>query len=138
MENKILEIKQITSSETLPIRHKVMWPDKPIDYVKLPNDNSGRHFGLCINGEIISIISLFTNNNETQFRKFATLKQFQGFGYGTFLLQKIIAMSMSEGIKKIWCNARVEKYKFYEKFDLKLTNKTFEKSGIEYVIMEKK
>ena len=46
----IPEIKPITTSETLPIRHKVMWPDKPFDYVKLPKDEMARHFGLFVNG----------------------------------------------------------------------------------------
>ncbi|WP_241461447.1 GNAT family N-acetyltransferase [Aquimarina macrocephali] len=137
MKNIITEIKQITSSETLPIRHKVMWPNKPIEYVELPNDENARHFGLFVNGEITSIISLFIENNEVQFRKFATLIEFQGLGYGTILLKSIIDLIEKEGIKKLWCNARVEKSKFYERFDLKPTDKKFEKGGIEYIIMEK-
>jgi len=137
VKNIIPEIKQITSSETLPIRHKVMWPDKPIEYVKLPNDENARHFGLFVNGEITSIISLFVENNEGQFRKFATLIEFQGLGYGTILLKSIIDLIKKEGIRKLWCNARVEKSKFYERFNLKPTAKKFEKGGIEYVIMEK-
>ncbi|WP_234387179.1 GNAT family N-acetyltransferase [Aquimarina sp. Aq78] len=137
MKNTITEIKQITSSETLPIRHKVMWPNKPIEYVELPNDENARHFGLFVNGEITSIISLFVENNEAQFRKFATLIEFQGLGYGTILLKNIIDLIEKEGIKKLWCNARVEKSKFYERFDLKPTDKKFEKGGIEYIIMEK-
>jgi predicted GNAT family N-acyltransferase len=137
VKNIIPEIKQIPSSETLLIRHKVMWPNKPIEYVELPNDENARHFGLFINGEITSIISLFTENNEVQFRKFATLIEFQGLGYGTILLKNIIDLIKKEGIIKLWCNARVEKAKFYEKFDLKSTDKKFEKGGIEYVIMEK-
>ncbi|WP_074407720.1 MULTISPECIES: GNAT family N-acetyltransferase [Aquimarina] len=137
MKNKILEIKQITSSETLPIRHKVMWPNKPIAYVELPNDKHARHFGLFVNGEITSIISLFVERNEVQFRKFATLIEFQGLGYGTILLKNIIDLIKKEGIKKLWCNARIEKSKFYERFGLKPTDKKFKKGGIEYVIMEK-
>lgn len=137
MINKTPEIKQITSSETLAIRHKVMWPNKPIEYVKLPNDENARHYGLFINGEITSIISLFTKGDEVQFRKFATLIKFQGLGYGSILLKHIIDVIQKEGIKKLWCNARVEKSKFYERFNLKSTDKRFTKGGIEYVIMEK-
>ena len=137
MKNIVSEIKQITSSETLPIRHKVMWPNKPIEYVELPNDENAKHFGLFVNGEVTSIISLFTENNEVQFRKFATLKEFQGLGYGTILLKSIIDLVKKEGIRKLWCNARVEKSKFYERFNLKTTDKKFEKGGIEYVVMEK-
>jgi len=137
VKNTIPEIKQITTSETLPIRHKVMWPNKPTDYVKLPNDDEAKHLGLFVNDEITAVISLFIENNEAQFRKFATLVEFQGLGYGTILLKSTIDIIKKEGIKKIWCNARVEKSKFYEKFDLKCTDKKFEKGGIEYVIMER-
>ncbi|WP_241489683.1 GNAT family N-acetyltransferase [Lacinutrix algicola] len=137
MKNIAPEIKQITSSETLPIRHKVMWPNKPIEYVELPNDENARHFGLFVNGKITSVISLFVEDNEMQFRKFATLIEFQGLGYGTILLKNIIDLIQKEGIRRLWCNARVEKSKFYERFNLKPTNEKFKKGGIEYVIMEK-
>ena len=136
VKSKTINIKQITTSEVLPIRHKIMWPDKPISYVSLKNDNEARHFGLFVNGEITSIISLFIENNEAQFRKFATLIEFQGLGYGTILLKNIIDLIHKEGFRKLWCNARVEKLKFYEKFNLKPTDKRFKKSGIEYVVME--
>lgn len=130
-------IKQITSAETLLIRQKVMWPHKPIDYVKLPNDENGKHYGLFLNGQIVSIISLFTENNEVQFRKFATLNEFQGLGYGTLLLKSIIELAKKKKVNKIWCNARVEKSTFYSQFNLKPTDKKFVKGGIKYVIMEK-
>ncbi len=137
MKNVIHEIKQINASETLLIRHQVMWPDKPIEYVELPNDENGRHFGLFVNGEITSILSLFVEDNEAQFRKFATVVEFQGLGYGTFLLERIIDLVNKEGIRRLWCNARVEKSNFYERFNLKPTDKKYEKGGIEFVIMEK-
>ncbi|WP_299162338.1 GNAT family N-acetyltransferase [uncultured Tenacibaculum sp.] len=136
MKSKTINIKQITPSEVLPIRHKVMWPNMPITYVSLKNDDEARHFGLFLNGEITSIISLFIENNEAQFRKFATLIEFQGFGYGSILLKHIISLVQKENLKKLWCNARVEKSKFYERFNLKTTNKKFVKDGIDYVIME--
>lgn len=137
MKNIATEIKQINSTETFSIRHKVMWPNMPIEYVKIPNDEKAKHFGLFVNGELTSIISLFEENNEVQFRKFATLVKFQGLGYGSILLKRIIDLVKKEGVSKLWCNARVEKSKFYERFDLKTTDKKFVKGGIEYVIMEK-
>lgn len=137
MKDKCPIIKQITPAETLLIRHQVMWPNKPLKYIELPNDATGRHYGLFINDEITSIISLFIENNEAQFRKFATLAKFQGLGYGTILLESIIELVAKENTHKLWCNSRVEKSKFYEKLGLNTTNKRFMKDGIEYVIMEK-
>lgn len=131
------EIKEITTAEVIPIRHKVMWPQKPIDYVKLSNDQSARHFGLIVNGNITSIISLFYNNNEVQFRKFATLTEYQGKGYGSILLKEILTMLTQENITKVWCNARKEKTTFYRRFNLDTTNQEFTKGNIDYIIMEK-
>ncbi len=137
MKNIIPEIKQIEASETHAIRHRVMWPNKPFDYVKLPNDENGKHFGLFVNGELVSIISLFIDHNEAQFRKFATLNEYQGLGYGTILLKSIVDLVERDGFDKLWCNARVEKSKFYDRFGFKLTDRTYMKGGIEFVIMEK-
>jgi len=135
MEPKFVEI---TSEETLNIRHKVMWPDKPIDYVRISNDHEGRHFSLKIDDKIISVISLFIVDKEAQFRKLATLTNYQGKGFGSKLLKEIIHIAKNNKLQKIWCNARINKASYYTKFGMTITDKTFFKGGIEYVRMEKK
>lgn len=131
------KIAEITSEETIPIRHEVMWPNKPIDYVRVPNDDKGKHFGLFINDKLIAVISLFVENDEAQFRKFACLVEYQGKGYGTLLLKHVINMANQNKLNKIWCNARIDKAYYYAKFGMARTNEEFVKGGIEYVIMEK-
>lgn len=131
------KIHKIDFNQTLPIRHKVLWPNKSFEYVKLPNDKEGKHFGLFSDEKLIAVISLFENKNELQFRKFATLNEYQGSGFGTKLLKFIIDLTEKEHFNKIWCNARADKANFYCKFGFKKTNKHFEKGGIKYLIMEK-
>ncbi len=132
-----ISVVEINYQDTWPIRQKVMWPEESIEFVKLPKDRSGKHFGLKVDRKIISIVSLFINNQEAQFRKFATLTQHQGQGYGTTLLTSMMKSAESHQIKKIWCNARVDKISFYEKFGMKPTKNIFSKHGKKYVIMEK-
>ncbi|MGB3143663.1 MAG: GNAT family N-acetyltransferase [Maribacter sp.] len=127
----------LSTEETWPIRHKVMWPDHPIDFVKLPNDADGRHFGLYLETDLVSVISIFTENNEVQFRKFATLQEYQGKGFGTRLLTEIMRIVAQEKVSKIWCNARITKTDFYGKFGMRPTETRFTKAGIDYVIMER-
>lgn len=134
MKPKIIEI---TSEETLNIRHKVMWADKPIDYVRVPNDDKGKHFGLFINDKMVSVISLFIANKEAQFRKFATLTDYQGKGFGTLLLKEIMNIVEQNKLNKVWCNARIDKSNYYTKFGMIVTDNKFVKGGIQYVIMEK-
>jgi len=131
------EIKEIEASKTLAIRHTVMYPNKPLTYVQLPNDAEGTHFGLFLNHQLTTIVSIFINNNEVQFRKLATLHEFQGKGYGSKLLTYIINLAKQEKRKRIWCNARVNKSSFYHKFGFKETSSRFTKGDIDFVIMEK-
>lgn len=132
------QIKEVLASDTWQIRHQVMWPNEPIDSVKLKNDNQGEHFGLFVDTKLVSVVSLFTKEKSAQFRKFATLHEEQGKGYGTALLQFIFGKVQESTIQHIWCNARLDKTKFYTRFGMEKTDQQFSKSGIEYIIMEKK
>lgn len=115
-----------------------MWPNQPIEYVQLPDDYEGMHWGLFAQSELVSVISLFDRESgDLQFRKFATRTDQQGKGYGTALLQYVFEWADSQDVQRIWCNARVDKRDFYHRFDMRETDSTFTKSGINYVIMEK-
>lgn len=131
-----VEIKQIKTSETWSLRHQVMWPGRSIDYVKLPEDEQGIHYGLFVSGGLISVISLFITQEEAQFRKFATLTSAQGKGYGTRLLSHLITQAEYKGIKRLWCNARIDKTAYYRRFGMTPTQTTFSKGGIDYMVME--
>ncbi len=132
-----MEIKVIDAQQTLQIRHKVMWPDAPVEYVKLADDARGLHYGAYVDGKLVSVVSLFINGAEAQFRKFATLHTYQGKGIGTALLKFVIKEAEGRGAMRIWCNARTDKMDFYKKFGLVKTQNTFTKKGQDYVIMER-
>lgn len=130
-------ICQITASETWPLRHQVMWPNEPIEYVKLPEDELGIHYGLFVNEELTAVVSLFIKNREAQFRKLATTVASQGKGYGTVLLKHLMLEVEKLNVRRVWCNARSDKTSFYHRFGLKETTESFTKNGQSYVIMEK-
>lgn len=130
-------IKKVKQEQVWEIRHKVMWPDKPFEYIKVKDDEIANHYGLFKDNELISVVSLFINGVEAQFRKFATIEREQGKGYGTELLNTIFKEAKRLGVKRLWCNARKNKVDFYKKFGLRETDLTFIKGGKSYVIMEK-
>ena len=41
-----VRIASIAACQTWPLRHRVMWPHKSIDYVKVAEDDQGLHYGL--------------------------------------------------------------------------------------------
>ncbi len=132
-----ITIRQISAKETYTLRHQVMWPNMPLEYVILSNDNEGIHFGLSKDKTIIAVISLFIKDDSAQFRKFATKNSEQGNGYGTLLLRHLMDYVSNKKIDKLWCNARADKTSFYKKFGMLETAKTFIKGDINYIIMEK-
>ncbi|WP_317191776.1 GNAT family N-acetyltransferase [Fulvivirga marina] len=105
--------------------------------MQLPEDHSGTHYGLFVDDKLVSVVSLFLKDNQLQFRKFATLVDKQGMGYGSKLLRYVMNEYLSSEIHSIWCNAREEKCLFYERFGLKQTKQKFSKAGINYIIMKK-
>lgn len=131
-----MKIEQVSLELVWQIRHEVMWPNHPLDFVKVADDLDGTHWGLMVGDECVSVISVFENGSEAQFRKFATLEKEQGKGYGSELLAFVLERLRQKGTKRIWCNARAEKAGFYRRFGMVETADVFEKEGIAYVVME--
>lgn len=129
-------IKEICPEDTWSLRHRVMWPEHPIEFVKIEEDKYGIHYGLFLDENLISVVSCFESNREMQFRKFATSLDHQGKGWGSKLLHHILEEARAKGIKRVWCNARLEKKGFYERFGMVDTFDRFQKSGKDYTIME--
>lgn len=130
-------IKEISVNDVLPIRHVSMWPDKPFDFVRVPEDENAIHLGLYVDRKLVSVVSVFFYGSSAQFRKFGTLPDFQRKGYGSKLLVYMIRFLKERSVQKLWCNARVNKAEFYSNFGFVTTENTFQKSGIEYVVMER-
>ncbi len=114
-----------------------MHPNLSFDYIKLPKDAEGFHFGLFENEELVSVGSLFIENNKAQFRKLATLESEQGKGFGSKLLNHIFEFANTHNVESIWCNARANKTAFYKKFEMYTTEKTYTQVGIDFVVMER-
>ena len=129
-----MTIQEIPLEAVWQIRHEVMWPERDPSFVRVPEDAQGKHLGVVVANQVVSIISLFDTPEGLQFRKFATLKSEQGKGYGSYLLRHVIDLRPGQNI---WCHARVEKQAFYEKFGLFARLTTFVKSGKTYVRMER-
>ncbi|OCT13397.1 GNAT family acetyltransferase [Paenibacillus pectinilyticus] len=132
-----MEIKIIPKEATWQLRHQVMWPEKDLAYVKLVDDDAGIHYGLFERDQLVSVVSLFIEGKEAQFRKFATLETHQNKGLGTQLLTFMLDAASQAGVERIYCNARSSKALFYAKFGFQETTTRFTKGGKDYLIMER-
>ena len=155
---KELEIKSITAQDTIRLRHAVLWPNHPVSYVLLPEDDTGHHFGAFFtpNGapELIGVISLFNAPippadlvdcspdaepiRAARFRKFAVEPGYQSQGVGTRLLEEVFSVASSElKFSTIWCDARVVAADWYRRRGMSPFGTSFFKGGLEYVRMRK-
>ncbi|MCZ4242528.1 GNAT family N-acetyltransferase [Pedobacter punctiformis] len=132
----MVQVEQIFPSLTWRIRHEVMYPDRPFDFVKLKEDFEGIHFGLYADHKLTGVVSLFQEGTIYQFRKLAVLTAAQKMGYGAQLLQYVIDFCKIQKATKLWCNARVNAKEFYVKFGFQATDRIFSKDGLDFVIME--
>jgi len=125
-------IRPITPEQTYPLRHAVLWPDKPFEYVKVENDADGYHFGAFQDEELIAVISLFVEGQVSRFRKFAARPDFQRRGIGTQLLNHVMAEARRLGATTLWCDARLDAADFYRRFGMEAVSEVFYKGPIPY------
>ena len=127
-------IRPLEAAQTYALRHAVLWPDKPLAYVRLPDDAAGQHFGAVVGGELRAVISLFlAADGVARFRKFATAPAWQGRGLGTALLRHVLAVARAQGARTLWCDARQNTLPFYQRFGLLPAGEVFYKGDIPYV-----
>lgn len=132
-----MDVRTVDLGIIWKIRQEVMYPHEALSYVQLPDDNTGKHLGLFIAGKLVSIVSLFEQGPDLQFRKFATLSDEQGKGYGSQLLKYVMNEGIAKGKRSVWCNARVNASGFYKRFGMYTTGESWWKKDIEFIKMEK-
>jgi len=130
-----MNIRAIRWQDALPVRHKVLWPDKPVLFCKVSGDETAKHYGIYIEEKLVSVASVYIEGSTARLRKFATLVEFQGKGLGTHLITYIIDALKRLGIACFWCDARKTATGFYQKFNMRPQGNDFDKSGVRYVKM---
>jgi phosphoribosylformimino-5-aminoimidazole carboxamide ribotide isomerase len=136
--NSNAQIKEIDLETVWLIRRDVMYPGRSIEQVKLKDDLAGIHLGVFIDDEPVSVISLFERERVWQFRKFATVKGWQGKGYGTQLVGEVMALAERRAATRIWCNARATACGLYKRFGMEQFGDPWEENGYTYIKMEKR
>ena len=75
-----MRIENIPASDTMELRHRVLWPDKPLEQCLIEGDESATHYGIFNDQKLVGVE-----------------KQFQGKGFGSALLAHSISKAQSGG-----------------------------------------
>lgn len=130
-------IQPISAEQTWPMRQAIMYPDFPIEQVKLKDDAVGRHFGLFLGKELTVVVSIFVQDEALQFRKLATKTDQQGKGYGRQMLAFVLDLASAENLGIVWCNARLSAAPFYKQFGFEVFGETWQQDGHTFVVVKK-
>jgi ribosomal protein S18 acetylase RimI-like enzyme len=136
VNNSCMNIRLITLDEALPIRHCVLWPNKPTSFCMVDGDDKASHYGAFLDNALISVASIYIDGREARLRKFATLESFQGCGIGSKLIDHIVSQLKQADVETFWCDARTTAVGFYKRFGMEVQGAEFVKSGIAYYKME--
>ncbi|WP_027708523.1 GNAT family N-acetyltransferase [Zooshikella ganghwensis] len=130
-----MNIKQINAEDVLPVRHQVLWPEKPIEFCCVDEDVTGIHFGVYLDQRLVSVASIYIDGTQARLRKLATLNDYQGKGIGSALIEYVLTYLMESRIQYLWCDARESARSFYQRLGFKVFGERFFKSSVPYFKM---
>jgi len=131
-----MDIRTISWEQTIPLRHKVLWPSKPPEYCHVDGDDNGLHFGVFVNEVLVCVASVFLSQNKARLRKFATDGHYQNQGIGSKMLMHIIQSIKGSQADYFCCDARETALGFYKRFGMCTYGERFYKADISYYKME--
>ena len=131
-------IQAISAKDTLPLRHKILWPDYPIESSIVDGDETALHFGGFLDENLICVASLFRDGSAVRLRKFATDVNVQGQGFGSAMLQHHLEIALKSGAKVFWFDAREAALPFYERYGFTKEGGHFFKGDIPYFRMSQR
>jgi len=139
IKNELVAVKEISTEETITIRHQVLRQGKPIESCYFEGDNSATtfHLGLHYYGELIGVATFiknqhpnFNDESQLQLRGMAILQLFQGKKLENVLLEKGLLDLKQLNINLLWFNARETAINFYSKFGFNTYGKPFDIQNI--------
>lgn len=142
-----LEIRQLSAAEVRQMRHTVLRPHQPPEKLVYPKDDDPMtfHLGGYIDGQQVGIASFLYDDHpeladpglQYRIRGMATLPEFRGQGIGEKLVENglsVVKQKLAETpeskTQRVWCNARVVAFGFYEKCGFELMGDFFDIPGI--------
>jgi ribosomal protein S18 acetylase RimI-like enzyme len=130
-----MNISAISWQQTMPLRHRVLWPSKPHEYCQVEGDEQASHFGAFMDGVLVCVAAVYIDCDKARLRKFATDPQYQNQGIGSKMLDHIIESLKSSQVRYFWCDARASALGFYKRFGMDACSESFFKDEVAYYKM---
>ncbi len=129
----MIRFRRIPVDLTYDLRHKVLWPDSPIERVMVTGDDEALHIGAYEGEALIGVGSFFFDPPFVRLRKLAVLPEKQGRGIGSKLIRFAASQPEVQKADQLWCDARQDAVVFYQRLGFTLEGEVFEKTGVSYL-----
>ena len=129
------EIHNAGLEDVWNLRHTAMWPDQPIDFVKLKDDRQGVHLGLFTDGSLVSVLSIFkdeSGSHNAVIRKVCTHPDCRHQGFASSLIKEALRQMEADHVEAVFLDSRISAVPFYERLGFEKTGDVFEKYGKDY------
>lgn len=137
MQTRKFCIQEIEIDRALNLRHLVLWPEMPRDFSRVTEDENAMHLGIQEDATLICVASLYEAGGGLRLRKFATLPEYQGKGFGSAMMHHVINLCAKLEHPRLWLSARESAMPFYEKFGFEPFGDPSTKASISYRFMER-
>jgi len=137
--NAYLNVREISATETIPLRHTVLRPHMTVQDCIYPGDDlaTSFHLGGFSGGVLATVLSvvldsspIFDEQVQYRFRAMATDSRFHRRGFAKSVVAAAEQKVLARGGSLIWFNAREAAFGFYEKTGYRHHGDFFEIPGI--------
>ena len=140
----MINIKQISARETIPVRQPVLRAGRPESDCIFEGDNlpTTVHYAIFVEENLVGVATFLENSKDIltgkqmQLRGMAVLDAYQGKGFGKLLLEKGEILAHEKKTDILWFHARINAKSFYEKQGYMVIGEPFEipQVGTHYVM----
>lgn len=132
-----ISVQYISAEQTHDLRSRVLRPGQPIESCSYPQDSlpDSFHLGGFRDAKLLGIASFNTENlphtrTAYRLRGMAVEPEEQGKGIGYQIMLFAIEQLATLGCDVLWCNARTNAVRFYQKLGLTVFSEEFDMPGI--------
>jgi ribosomal protein S18 acetylase RimI-like enzyme len=133
--------REISLTETRPLRHAVLRPHEPVKSLASNEPFDAYAVGV-FDGEALIAVGFVAPDGEPgawRVRGMATAAAARGSGAGTAVLDALLRHAIDSGASRVWCNARTPARSLYERAGFRAVSEEFELPDIgPHFVMERK
>lgn len=131
------QLKSEEFPQAMEIRLKVFVEEQqvPVEEEYDSHDDTAQHFGVFLEGQLVGTGRLVTQDQIGRIGRVAILSEYRGRGFGSGLINTIIATGQKQGLEEFVLGAQIQALDFYAQLGFVVEGEVFIDGGIPHRTM---